>query len=85
MKTLLTKADIEYLMTQQEKLDEDIRQKKGISFKEWHNIDYDAMYGTALNVEKAEFINECHDIWKYWKSKPVDNKKHNIKQRHFIT
>lgn len=72
MNTLLTKADIEYLLTQQEKLDEDIREKKGIKYKEWHSINFDSMHGAALYVEKAELVNECHDLWKYWKSKPID-------------
>lgn len=75
MKTLLTLADIDYLLTQQEKLDKDIRNKKGISDDEWLGMD-DKHY-IALSVEKAEFINECHDLdnWKYWKSKPVDKEK----------
>lgn len=72
MKTLLTLADFEYLLTQQEKLDADIREQKGISDKEWNSIEFDAKHGAALFVEKAELINECHDLWKYWKSKPVD-------------
>lgn len=72
MKTLLTLADIEYLLTQQEKLDADIRKKKDISDTEWNSIEFDSMHGAALYVEKAELINECHDLWKYWKSKPVD-------------
>lgn len=75
MKTLITAADIEYLLTQQEKLDKNIREKKGISQNEW--LDMDDKHYIALSVEKAEFINECHDLdnWKYWKSKPVDREK----------
>lgn len=71
MKTLLNSADIFYLMNQQEKLDKDIRAKKGISVLDWK---YKLVKNQeiALNVEINEFINECHDIWKYWKDKPVD-------------
>lgn len=74
MKTLLTVADIEYLLTQQAKLDKDIREKKGISWDEWQN-NMTSERSLAISVEIHEFINECHDLWKYWKSKPVDKEK----------
>lgn len=74
MKTLLNSSDIFYLMTQQEKLDKNIRAKKGISVLHWnYNLVKNQLI--ALNVEINEFINECHDIWKYWKDKPVDKDK----------
>jgi len=74
MKTLLTAPDIEYLLTQQEKLDEDIRKKKGISMMQWE-INHHNDHQLALMVEVHEFINECHDSWKYWKSKRIDRSK----------
>ena len=71
MKTLLTTADIEYLLTQQEKLDKDIREKESINEVGWR-YGLDKQHEIALRVEVHEFINECHDVWKYWKSKPID-------------
>lgn len=70
IKTMLTKADLHYLLTQQEKLDKDIREKLNISEKKWQN-DMTPEHSLAIEVEVSEFINECHDLWKYWKSKPV--------------
>lgn len=74
MNTLLTKADIEYLMTQQSKLDADIREKKDISDLEWI-VHYHPRHIKALKIESAEFVNATHDTWKYWKDKEIDRDK----------
>ena len=74
MKTLLTAPDIEYLRGQQMKLDEDIIRKNGITHDEWME-DFREKHHLALKVEVHEFINECHDVWKYWKSKPIDRER----------
>lgn len=56
--------------TKQEELDSMIREKFGISEEEWEGkLNYP--HGIALKVEVAEFVNECHDLWKYWKQKAV--------------
>lgn len=65
-----------YFSEQQAKLDEFIRNKQNIDKKEWQeDIKYQWMHDLALKNEVAEFINECRDIWKYWKQKPVDKEK----------
>ncbi|QIH78293.1 hypothetical protein GTN30_06375 [Macrococcoides canis] len=56
--------------TKQEELDSMIREKFGISDDEWkHRLDVN--HSIALQTEVSEFINECHDLWKYWKQKAV--------------
>lgn len=62
---------IKYLLDKQSDLDEVIRQEKGISIKSWRD-DMTIEHEIALHVEVGEFINECRDLWKYWKEKPVD-------------
>lgn len=62
---------IKYLLDKQSDLDEAIRQEKGISIKSWRD-DMAIEHRIALHVEIGEFINECRDVWKYWKEKPVD-------------
>lgn len=62
---------IKYLLDKQSDLDEAIRQEKGISIKSWRD-DMTIEHEIALHVEVGEFINECRDLWKYWKEKPVD-------------
>ncbi|UBH07855.1 dUTP diphosphatase [Macrococcus armenti] len=57
--------------TKQEELDSMIREKFGISEDEWKGENMSIKHGLALQVEKFEFINECHDSWKYWKKKSV--------------
>ncbi|MEY8559577.1 dUTP diphosphatase [Jeotgalicoccus halotolerans] len=74
IKNMLTKADLQYLLTQQEKLDKDIREKKGITLHDW-NIELNRKHFKAMKIETAEFVNEMHDVWKYWKDKPVDKNK----------
>jgi dimeric dUTPase (all-alpha-NTP-PPase superfamily) len=73
MFTLTTKT-YTWLIDMQSKLDNQIKHQKNIEEEYWlehmeqeHNI--------AIRVEVAEFINECHDAWKYWKSKPVNKEK----------
>lgn len=57
----------------QSELDSYIRDKKFISLEDWQNdLYYDQAHYIALKNEVNEFINECRDIWKYWKDKPVD-------------
>ena len=62
---------IKYLLDKQSDLDEAIRQEKGISIRAWRE-DMEIEHEIALHVEVGEFINECRDVWKYWKEKPVD-------------
>jgi len=57
--------------TKQEELDSMIREKFNISEEQWMN-DYNAQHKVALQVELHELINECHDVWKYWKQKAVN-------------
>lgn len=57
--------------TKQEELDSMIREKFGISESEWKN-DLDVQHNIALRVELHELVNECHDLWKYWKQKAVN-------------
>ena len=71
MNTLLTVSDIEYLRMQQSKLDGDIIEKSGITHDEWM-YDFKEKHHLALKVEVHEFINECHDQFKYWKKKPIN-------------
>lgn len=74
LKTMLNKADLFYLLTQQEELDKNIREKLNISEREWRN-GMTSEHSLAIDVEVNEFINECHDLWKYWKSKPVNKER----------
>lgn len=62
---------IKYLLDKQSDLDEAIRQEKGISIRAWRGH-MEIEHQIALHVEVGEFINECRDLWKYWKEKPVD-------------
>lgn len=74
LKTILNQSDFLYLLTQQEKLDKSIREKLNISEHEWRN-ELTSEHSLAIDVEVNEFINECHDLWKYWKSKPVNKER----------
>ena len=74
MNTKLTIADVKYLQDKQWLLDSEIMKAKNINLQEWIN-QYQAHHNIALKLELAEFVNECYDIWKYWKSKPIDRKK----------
>ena len=56
----------------QARLDEYIREQKGISDEEWLGDKFFVFHELAYKNEVSEFINECHDVWKYWKSKPVN-------------
>lgn len=57
----------------QKDLDETIRDKKDIKTEDWDNMkSFSIMHHIALKNEVNEFINECRDIWKYWKDKAVD-------------
>ena len=70
-KTNFSIKQIKYLLDKQSDLDEAIRQEKGISIRAWRD-DMEIEHEIALHVEIGEFINECRDVWKYWKEKPVD-------------
>ena len=71
LNTALNKADLIYLLTQQEKLDSSMRDTHGIKKRHWlENMDKE--HAIALNVEKHEFINEAYQTWKYWKKKPMN-------------
>lgn len=74
MTLTLSKDTIRWLLEMQEKLDASIREKKGISDVEWVS-EFGYKHDLALAVEISEFINECHDLWKYWKSKPVNKER----------
>lgn len=66
----LSESDWKLLIDQQNKLDDNIREKLKIPEHTW---DYRLQpnQDIALQVEKAELVNEVFDVWKYWKSKPV--------------
>ncbi len=62
-----------YLSRKQAVLDKHIRHKKDIPDDAWYENDfYHYAHHLALKNEVNEWINECRDIWKYWKDKPVD-------------
>lgn len=62
-----------YFSRKQAVLDKHIREKKNISDHDWYESDfYHQAHHLALKNEVNEWINECRDIWKYWKDKPVD-------------
>lgn len=62
-----------YFSRKQAVLDKHIREKKNISDLDWYESDfYEKAHHIALKNEVNEFINECRDVWKYWKDKPVD-------------
>lgn len=71
MKTMLTEENFKMLKVNQGKLDDDICEQHNISIGEWEDPYMMSKRYTALRVETHEFINECYDIWKYWKKKPV--------------
>src|SRR5699024_4193349 len=64
----LTLEDFKYFSKKQELLDNEIKKQKNISDDEWKH-DLDINHTLALKIEIAEFVNECSDIWKYWKDK----------------
>lgn len=64
----LTLEDFKYFSKKQELLDNEIKKQKNISDDEWKH-DLDINHTIALKIEIAEFVNECSDIWKYWKDK----------------
>ena len=68
--------DAKYYAEKQQALDSYIRSKHNISETDWNSSHFfkQAHY-IALKNEVNEFINECRDIWKYWKKKPVDKEK----------
>lgn len=74
MNTKLTLADVKYLQDKQWLLDSEIMKTKNINLQEWINS-YQANHNIAMKLEIAEFVNECRDIWKYWKQQAVDRKK----------
>lgn len=64
----LTLEDFEYFSEKQALLDEAIKKQKNITDEEWLH-DLENNHVIALKVEVAEFVNECSDLWKYWKNK----------------
>ena len=70
MNTLLNKSDIIYLLTQQNKLDQAMREQLNISESDWMHMHME--HSLALNVELHEFINACFKSWKYWKRKDMN-------------
>ena len=71
MNTLLNKSDLIYLLTQQNKLDQAMREELGISESDWMTT-MAMEHSIALNVELHEFINACFKSWKYWKRKDMN-------------
>lgn len=67
----MTNELFEKFSTKQEELDSMIREKFTIGTTEW-NYDLETKHLIALKVEVAEFVNNCHDLWKYWKQKAVN-------------
>ena|SRR5699024_9345500 len=64
----LTLEDFKYFSKKQTLLDNAIKKQKNITHDEWLH-DLDNNHTIALKVEIAEFVNECSDLWKYWKDK----------------
>ena len=64
----LTLEDFKYFSEKQALLDEAIKKQKNITDDEWLH-DLNNNHTIALKVEIAEFVNECSDLWKYWKDK----------------
>lgn len=64
----LTLEDFKYFSEKQGLLDDAIKKQKGISDDEWKD-DLTNKHSIALYIERAEFANECSDLWKYWKDK----------------
>lgn len=71
MNTLLNKSDLIYLLTQQNKLDQAMREQLNISESDWMTT-MAMEHSIALNVELHEFINACFKSWKYWKRKDMN-------------
>jgi len=67
----MTTELFEKFSKKQEELDSMIREKFGISEIEW-KYDLNIQHSIALRVELHELVNECHDLWKYWKQKAVN-------------
>ncbi|PKE18672.1 dUTP diphosphatase [Macrococcoides caseolyticum] len=67
----MTTELFEKFSKKQEELDSMIREKFGISEVEWKNY-LNIQHSIALRVELHELVNECHDLWKYWKQKAVN-------------
>ncbi|PKE25143.1 hypothetical protein CW689_01375 [Macrococcoides caseolyticum] len=67
----MTTELFEKFSKKQEELDDMIRTKFTIGTTEW-NYDLETKHLIALKVEVAEFVNNCHDLWKYWKQKAVN-------------
>ena len=67
----MTTELFEKFSKKQEELDDMIREKFGISEVEW-KYDLNIQHYIALRVELHELVNECHDVWKYWKQKAVN-------------
>lgn len=70
----LSRPAINWLLKMQKKLDLEIKKSKDITNKEWKE-EFKYKHSLAISVEVSEFINECHDIWKYWKDKPINKER----------
>ena len=71
MTLTLSKDTIQWLLEMQEKFDSKLRADKNIDYDVWTE-ELDDNHQLAFSVEVHEFINEWHDVWKYWKSKPIN-------------
>ncbi len=74
MTLILSRPTVNWLLKMQKKLDLEIQKKKDITNKQWKE-EFTSKHSLAINIEVSEFINECHDLWKYWKSKPVNTER----------
>lgn len=69
----ITEEQFEYFAENQEKLDSFMRIRRDITLDDWDLSDfYIYAHTIALKNEVSEFVNECRDIWKYWKDQRVN-------------
>src|SRR5699024_5695636 len=65
-----------FYVPKQNELDKYIRNKKNISNEDWNDNEfYQKAHYIALKTEVGELVNECRDVWKYWKDKTEDKTK----------
>lgn len=71
LNAVLEIEQINEMRKMQEELDSDIRGTHNIDIRDW-NEHMGNVHLIALQQEVREVTNECHDLWKYWKKKPVN-------------
>lgn len=70
----LTTTLFDKFCDKQKETDAMIKEKHNISDLQW-TVSLQDQHEIALKVEMAEFINECRDVWKYWKTKEIDRER----------